>query len=111
MRSDSSKPQKQTRRPATTQEGEENQVIAMAYDLAKKQLSDGTASSQVITHFLKLGTEKEQLEKQKLREENALLRAKVEGIASGKRVEEMYEKALNAMRMYQGQDPEDFYED
>lgn len=96
------------RRPqAKTPEVREQQLIAKTYDLAEKQIEEGTASSQVITHFLKLGTEREKLERQKLKQETILLTAKVESMASQARTEEMYGKALKAMRSYAGQDPED----
>lgn len=89
-------------RPGLTPESRENQMIALAVDLAEKQLLEGTASSQVITHFLKLGSTKERLEKEKLEEENKLLRAKTESIQSAKRVEELYLDAIAAMRKYSG---------
>lgn len=91
------------RRPATTPEARENQMISLAIDLAEKQLMEGTASSQVMTHFLKLATTKEKLEKEKLAKENELLRAKTEAIQSAKKVEELYTNALNAMKTYSGQ--------
>ena len=90
-------------RPALTPEARENQLISLAVDLAEEQLRDKTASSQVITHFLKLGTTKAELEKEKLAKENELLRAKTESIESQKRIEELYAEALNAMRRYNGQ--------
>ena len=89
-------------RPALTPEARENQLISMAVNLAEQQLKDGTASSQVITHFLKLGTEKAKLEQEKLKRENELLRAKTESIESSRRVEELYLNALNAMKNYSG---------
>ncbi len=92
-------------RPATTPEGRENQLISLAIDLAEKQIRAGTASSQVISHFLKLATTREQLEKEKLQGENQLLLAKIESLASQKRVEELYQNALNAMRSYAGLEP------
>lgn len=99
------------RRPATTPEGRENQLVAMAVDLAERQLLDGTASAQVISHYLKLGSTRETLEQERLARENELLRAKVEQLASTKRVEELYQTALNAMRTYAGHDPIEFDED
>jgi hypothetical protein len=102
-------------RPATTPEGRENQLISLASDLAERQLIDGSASAQVMTHFLKMGTERERLERQKIQNENLLLSAKVEQLASAKRIEELYDEALNAMREYKGEEPEyledDYYED
>lgn len=95
------------RPPAQTPEGREHQLIAKAYDLAEKQIDDGTASSQVITHFLKAGAEREKLERAKIQKETVLLQARIEGAASQARVEELYGKALNAMRAYAGQDPEE----
>lgn len=89
-------------RPALTPDGRENQMITMAIDLAERQLRDGTASSQVITHFLKLGSSKERLEKERLEQENRLLRAKTEAIVSGKDIRGLYERALQAMKTYAG---------
>lgn len=94
-------------RPATTLEGRENQLISLAADLAERMLRDGTASSQVITHFLKLGSTREQLEKEKIKNENLLLAAKIEALASGKVVEELYRAALKAMKTYTGQETDD----
>ena len=89
-------------RPALTPEGRENQMISAAMDLAERQLLEGTASSQVITHFLKLGTEKARLERVKLEHENKLLEAKTEAIKSGQKDGELYLKAINAFKLYSG---------
>lgn len=98
--------------PATTPEGRESQLVALAVNLAEKQMREGTASAQVITHYLKLGSTREQLEQQRLENENLLLRAKVEHIESGKKIEELYGQAIAAMRRYQGEEqPEEDYED
>ena len=97
----------QKMRPALTPEARENQLVSLAVDLAEQQLRDGTASSQVITHYLKLGSSKERLEKEKLEEENKLLKAKTESIKSQKRVEELYSEALKAMRNYSGKGGQD----
>ena len=106
---------RRNRRPATTDENRESQLVSLAIDLAEKQMVEGTASSQVITHFLKAGSTRERIEKDRLRREVELLEAKVEGMASAKKVEELYSEALNAMRTYAGhevqQDPEEDYYD
>ena len=104
-------PKKTRRPPATTPEGRENQLIALAMDLTEKQMRDGTASSQIITHYLKLGSSRERIEQERLAQENELLRAKIEAMASARRVEELYETALNAMRSYAGHEPMETYED
>lgn len=99
-------------RPADTPEGREKQLISKAVDLAERQIEDGTATSQVITHFLKLGSSRELLEQERLRGENEVLVAKVEQMAAGDRFEELTNKALDAMRGYSGQDyDEPIYED
>jgi hypothetical protein len=92
------------RRPATTEEGRENQLVSLAIDLAEKQMIEGTASSQVITHYLKLGSTREKLEQERLAHENQLLISKAEQLESAKKVEELYASALDAMRIYSGQE-------
>ena len=97
--------QKKLGPPAKTIEGRENQMISLAVDVAEQQLAAGIASAQVITHYLRLGTTKARLEKEKLAKENQLLTAKTEALQSAKKVEELYAKALTAMRAYSGQSP------
>ena len=94
-------------RPALTPEARENQLISLAVDLAEKQLQEGTASSQVITHYLKLGSTKERIEKEILEKQKELIIAKTEARQSAKRVEELYSNALDAMRRYSGNGNED----
>jgi hypothetical protein len=95
-------PQKRRRPPATTPEARENQMISLAIDLAEKQLLDGSASSQVVTHYLKLGSTKERIEKEILEKQKELIQAKTESIQSAKKVEELYKNALDAMKSYSG---------
>lgn len=90
------------KKSAISAEERENQLIAMAVDLAEQQLASGKASAQVITHFLKLGTMREKLEKEKLEMEVKLMEAKKESLEVSKRVEELYAEALAAMKEYQG---------
>lgn len=89
-------------RPALTPEARENQMIALSVDLAERQLREGTASSQVITHFLKLGSSKERLEQLKMEKEIELLKAKTEASKNSGSSEELYKKALRAMKAYSG---------
>lgn len=104
---------KNRRPPATTPEARENQLIAAAVDLAERQIREGSASAQVITHFLKLGSSREKLEQLRLANEVELMEVKKEQLASQARVEELYEGAITAMRSYTGSQPEmdDGYED
>ena len=89
-------------RPALTPEARENQLISLAMSVAEQQMLDGTASPQLIAHFLKAGSTKGRYEVEKLRRENELLEAKTESIRSAKRTEELYADALAAMRSYGG---------
>lgn len=98
---DKSKPERR-RPPAKTPEARENQLVNLAVDLAEKQLLAGTASSQVMTHYLKLGSTKERIEKEILQEQKTLLIAKTDAMHSAKKVEELYQNALDAMRAYSG---------
>lgn len=88
--------------PALTPEARENQLISLAIDVAERQLMEGTASAQVITHYLKLGSTKERLEMERLKRENEFLQAKTDALASSKHAEELYEKAVKAFRVYNG---------
>lgn len=95
--------------PALSPESRENQMIALAERCAEQQLLDGTASSQVITHYLKLGSLKARKELEMLEMEKDLIAAKTEALKSQKRVEELYSEALKAMRNYNGQgDPDEY---
>lgn len=100
--SDSSK---SSRPPARTPEERENQLVEAATDLAEQQLREGTASAQVITHYLKLGSSRERLEQERLKGEVNLMRIKEEHMASEMRTEQLMREALNAMRGYQGHEP------
>lgn len=89
-------------RPALTPQARENQMISLAVDLAEKQLREGTASSQVISHFLKLGSSMAQLEQEKLRLENELTKAKTKSVNSSESSEKLYKDAIKAFQKYSG---------
>lgn len=89
-------------RPALTPEARENQMISLAYDLVEQRFRDGTASSQETTYFLKLASDKTRLEKEKLEEENKLLRAKTEAIQEDRKSAEFYSQVLDALKLYSG---------
>lgn len=91
-------------RPAITPEGREQQMISLAMDLVEQRLRDGTASSQETTHFLKLGSTKNQLEVEKLKRETELLEVKKASLESSARMEKLYSDAMEAMKTYSGQD-------
>lgn len=92
-------------RPAKTPEGRENQLVGLAVELAEKQLRDGTASAQVISHYLKMGSSREELEQEKIRHEIEMQAARMEHMRAQSRIEELYTEAINAMRIYAGHDP------
>lgn len=93
---------KQTRnsRPMATPESREQQLVNKAINLAEKQLEDGTASAAVITHYLKLATKKEYLERQILAEQAELIKAKSSSIKKGKDNETSAKEALEALKSY-----------
>jgi hypothetical protein len=92
----------QKRPPATTPEGRENQLILLATDLAEKQLREGTASAQVISHYLKLASTREKLEQTRLAGEIQLNKAKIDQIQSTTNSEALLLKAIAAMTSYRG---------
>lgn len=102
---------KARRPPAKTPEDREKQLVGIAVDLAEKQMREGTASAQVITHFLKIASGGERLAREKVELENELLKAKIKSIGSAEEVQVMYKDALDAMRAYSGQEVEDYDED
>lgn len=98
--------------PALTPEGREDQLVALAMDVAEQRMRNGTATSQEVTHFLKQGSTNARLERDILRLNKELITVKTEAMQSQKRVEELYSNALSAMRSYSGSVDEEFnYED
>ena len=95
--------QKRTRRRALSPEAREQQLISLATDLAEQQLMDGTASAQVITHYLKLGSSKEKKDLEKAEAEIALMKARIESLQREERVEELFKSALDSFKVYSGQ--------
>lgn len=109
VKTTSSSASKRSMRPALTPEARENQLISLATDLVEKRLREGTASSQETTHFLKLASTKARLEKQILEKQAELISAKTEAINSQKNMDEVYKRAIDAMRNYSGQgDPDEY---
>ena len=102
----SSTEQRSNRPPATTPEGREQQLIALAMEATEKRIRNGTATAQELCHFLKAGSPTAKLERQILEKQKELITAKTEAIESQKRVEELYSNALAAMRSYSGSSSE-----
>lgn len=100
--------QRKKPKPALSPEARESQMIALAIDLAEQQLLDGTASAQVITHYLKLGSTKAKIEKDILEKQKDLIQAKTQSIQSAENVEKLYAEALEAMKKYGGNNDNQF---
>lgn len=100
--SDSSENVKSKLRPAVTPEARENQMIALAMDLVEERLRNGTASSQETTHFLKLASSREQLEKAKIEKELKMIDAKTKQTEAAANTEKLYQDAIKAMKTYSG---------
>lgn len=111
VRKVSDSPAPKRRAPATTPEARERQLTMLAYDEAERMIVSHEASSQVITHFLKVGSAREELEKRRLELEADLLQKKAEMMDSAKRVEELYDEAIKAMRRYGGEGATDSHDD
>lgn len=99
------------RRPATTPEVREQQLGSLAYDLAEKQLMDGSASAAVITHFLKAVSIREKLELEQKRSDNMLTEAKISQAGQADRMEGLLTDAMKAFTEYKGGEAEDEYDD
>lgn len=93
---------KKSTRPALTPEAKENEMISLAVDLAEKQLREGTASSQIVTHYLKLATTNAKLEREILEKQKELLEAKTQSLQSQSKSDELYERAITAFKKYSG---------
>lgn len=96
---------------ALTPEARENQLIALAYDLVEQRLRDGTATSQETTHFLKMGSTKEKLEKQLMEEDCKLRRAKTEAMENQTHSDELYAKVIDALKRYSGHFEDEEYDE
>jgi len=94
--------------PATTPEAREHQMVSLAFDLAQKQMEEGTASAAVIVHFLKFGSSRNKLEEEKLRKENLLTQSRVDQISSSSQNTELYQDVMKMMKIYTGEEPEQF---
>lgn len=94
-------------RPALSAEARENQLIALAYDVAEERLRNGTATSQEVVHFLRLGSVKERKELELLSKKIELDTAKTEALQSAKRIEDLYANAISAFRSYRGDREDD----
>lgn len=104
MQSKKPRQSQRKRRPALSPEAQEQRMISLAINLAEQQLEDGTASAQIITHYLKLATDQARIENEKLRNEVKLLEAKTKAIESEQHRDELYMQAIQAMREYTGSD-------
>ena len=94
------------RPPARTPQERENELIDAAVDLVHRQIQEGTASSMVLTHYLKLGSSRERLEQTRLEHEIELAKTKREQLISEMQMGELIQAALKAMRTYSGQSAE-----
>lgn len=98
------------RPPGKTPEAIENYLISLAMSLVESRLLKGTASSQETTHFLKLGSSKERVEKEILEKQKDFLTAKTESLQSAKTSEKLYKDAIAAFRSYSGMGEDDYEE-
>ena len=86
--------------PALTEESQESKLISLAFRQAQEQLEAGTASSQIVTHFLKLGSSRNDLEMKKIDLETKLIDAKIAAEESGQQIPELYLEVVQALKRY-----------
>lgn len=87
---------------ATSMEARENELISLAYDAVEKRIREGTATSQEIVHFLKLGSSTDRLQKELMESEMRLKDAKIQALESAEHLEKLYSDAIDAMKRYSG---------
>ena len=92
--------------PATTQDAREKQLICMAYDLAEIRMRNGTASSQEVVHFLRMGSQRDKLEKEIMGEQKKLVTAKAGAYESARNLETMINDAMEMFKVYNGKGEE-----
>jgi hypothetical protein len=89
-----------TIKPAFDPESRERQLVNLAVSLAEKQLIDGTASPSVISHYLKISSKRESLEREILEKQSKLIEAKAYSITKDAEVEQLAKAAIEAMKNY-----------
>ena len=89
-------------RPGLTPEADENQLISLSIDAAKKMLLEGKAPTSIVLHYLKLATTRERLEREIMEKEMELKDAKIQALESQAKVEQLYADAMRAMQRYSG---------
>ena len=104
-------PMKRRIRPAADPKTRESQLISMAVSRVEQRIADGTATAQELIHFLRLGSTEKQLELEKLRHENELLKAKTDAIKEQQEVSKMFAEAVAAMTSYRMPTEEDYDEE
>lgn len=98
------KEDKRKNRPALDPEDRDKQLMNKAYNLAEKQLEDGTASPSVINHFLKIASRRETLEREILASQKLLIEAKSHNIKEANDTKKLVEDAMDAIRKYKPSD-------
>lgn len=94
-----------------TPEAQENLAISLAMDVALERLRNGTASSQLVTELVKRGSRKARLELELLEKQTELAAVKADAIKANAHMEELYEKAMKAMKRYHGDFEEEVEDD
>ena len=99
-------PTRKMKSPESVEENE-TQMIALAMDRVRQRIIDGTASSQELVHFLRLGSSRERLEREILEKQKEKLEAQTDNFRSSAHSEELYANAIKAMSRYSGHSEEE----
>lgn len=110
-RNDDERTAPRRRSPAKTPEERESVLVSKSLNLIEKQIDDGTISSTVLSIYARAGTERDRLEKERLRSENDVLVKKLETMEAAVDVKNLMEDALSAFRGYSGASARDDDED
>lgn len=92
---------------SSTPEGRENELIDMAYNEVARRIANHEATSAELVHFLRMGSEKERLERSKIESEMELQRAKTVAIEEGRSMEAIAAEAIAAFKRYSGVEDEE----
>lgn len=91
-------------------EERERELAYLATCLAEQQLRDGSAKAQVITHYLKLASPRENIERRMMEAKIQLLEGQLQACQRDTTTQQLLEEAIESLKMYRGDDSfEDIY--
>lgn len=80
----------------------ERENMFLATELAAKQLRDGTAKAQVVTHYLRMSSPREDIERRMMEAKIALLEGQLAACQNDMATQALIIEALESLREYRG---------